>query len=53
MLIEEVVSTIGFPIAVTLYLLYERDKTTKSLIKTMVKVEKALIKLEGKLNGKI
>lgn len=51
MLIEELVSQIGFPIAVVVYLLYERSTTTKGLIKALGKLETAIIKLEGKLNG--
>lgn len=51
MLVEEGLTQIGFPIVVVLYLLYERTKTTDKMIKALYAVEKALIKLEGKLNG--
>ena len=51
MLIEEIVTQIGFPIAVVVFLLYERTTTTQRLIKALGKVEVAIIKLEGKLNG--
>ena len=33
--ILQVISTVGFPIAITLYLLWERDKTTKGLTKAI------------------
>ena len=39
----QIISTVGFPIAITLYLLYERDKTTKALIKVITEL-KVLIK---------
>lgn len=53
MLIEELVTQIGFPIAVVVYLLYERNTTTRGLIKALSKLEVAIIKLEGRLHGKI
>ena len=43
----QLISTVGFPIAITLYLLYERDKTTKELIKAITEL-KALIKAKLK-----
>ena len=33
--IIQVISTVGFPIAIALYLLYERDRTTKGLTKAI------------------
>lgn len=33
--IIQIIGTVGFPIAVAIYLLYERDKTTKVLTKAI------------------
>lgn len=44
--IIDVVTNVGFPIAVAVYLLYERDRTTRAMvgllteIKTMLEVRK-------------
>ena len=51
--IVEIISTVGFPIAVVVYLLYERSGVTKELTKALGKLEVAIIKLEAQLNGKI
>jgi len=45
--IIQIISTVGFPIAIALYLLYERDKTTKALIKVITEL-KVLIKAKLK-----
>ena len=44
--IIDTITTVGFPIAVCVYLLYERDKTTKALIG-------AIHNLEMVIRGKI
>lgn len=49
MLTPELIAQVGFPIAVTMYLLWERGATTKEMIKMLKRVEIAIIKLEGKL----
>ena len=51
MLIEEVITQQGFSVAVVIYLLYERSKGMDKIIRALYAVEKALIKLEGKLHG--
>jgi len=51
MIIEDVIVAQGFPIAIVLYLLYERSKLTEKMVKALYAVEKALIKLEAKNNG--
>ena len=51
-MIEEVsglVTTVGFPIAVVIYLLWERQTTTKELISVLYQVKETLIKLEAKI----
>lgn len=53
MLIEEAVTQIGFPIAVVVYLLYERSTTTKELTKAIVKLEKAITQWVGWSHGKV
>ena len=40
--IVETITTVGFPIAVCIYLLYERDKTTKAMIAALHKLELVL-----------
>lgn len=35
----DIVTTVGFPIAVCVYLLYERDRTTKQMNKTLNTIE--------------
>lgn len=35
----EIITTVGFPIAVSVYLLYERDRTTKQMTKTLNTIE--------------
>ena len=35
----DIVTTVGFPIAISVYLLYERDRTTKVMIKTLNTIE--------------
>ena len=51
MLIEEIVTQVGFPIAVVIYLLYVQATTIKENTKALHKLREALIKLEAKLNG--
>ena len=43
MTIETLISTLGFPIAVTVWLLYERNKTLKELI-TVIQSNTSVIK---------
>lgn len=47
--LTDVVSTVGFPIAVVIYLLWERQSMSKEMLKTLRHLEIAIIKLEGKL----
>ena len=35
----DIVSTVGFPIAISVYLLYERDRTTKRMIEMLTTIE--------------
>ena len=35
----DIVSTVGFPIAISVYLLYERDRTVKLMTKTLDRIE--------------
>lgn len=51
--VVDIISTVGFPIAVVVYLLYERGGITKELTKALGKLEVAIVKLEARLNGKI
>lgn len=53
MIIEEAVTQIGFPIAVVIYLLYERGTTTKELTKAITKLESAITKWVGWTHGKV
>lgn len=50
MITPEIISTVGFPIAVVCYLLYVQQTTIKENTKTMHKLKEAVIKLEAKLN---
>lgn len=49
MITPEIITQLGFPIAVVVYLLWERQSTMKELIKVIKHLEIAIIKLEGKL----
>ena len=49
MLSPELIAQVGFPIAVVMYLLWERQSGTKEMIKMLKRLEIAIIKLEGKL----
>ena len=53
MLIEDVIVNQSFPIAVVIYLLYDRSRHTDKMTKALYAVEKVLIKLEAKIDGKI
>lgn len=33
------ITTVGFPIAVTVYLLYERNRVVKTMNETMIRIE--------------
>ena len=49
MITPELITQVGFPMAVVIYLLWERQSTMKELIKVIGHLETAIIKLEGKL----
>jgi hypothetical protein len=46
--IESTITTIGFPIAITIYLLWERQNTTKEMIKVLNELHIAICKLGTK-----
>lgn len=48
-LTTELISTVGFPIAVVCYLLYVQQTTIKENTKMMHKLREAIIKLEARL----
>jgi hypothetical protein len=43
--IESTITTIGFPIAITIYLLWERQNTTKEMIKVLHELHLSICKL--------
>ena len=43
--IETVVSTMGFPIAIAIYLLWERQKTTREMINVLHELHLSICKL--------
>lgn len=45
--VEEIISTMGFPIAVCTYLFWERQTTTKEMIKVLRELHLAICKIEG------
>jgi len=52
-MLEEVtglITSVGFPIVVVIYLLWERQTSTKELISVLYQVKETLIKLEGKIH---
>jgi len=50
----ETITQIGFPICVTIYLLYERSVFNSEITKSIVKITETLKKLEEKLDwGKL
>ena len=52
-MLEEAVTQVCFPIAVVVYLLYERSTTTKELTKAIYKLEKAITQWVGWTHGKV
>lgn len=48
-LTPELISTVGFPIAVVCYLLFVQQTTIKENTKMMHKLREAIIKLEAKI----
>lgn len=45
--IEQLIGTMGFPIAVCIYLFWERQTTTKEMIKVLRELNLAIVKLGG------
>ena len=43
-----IITTVGFPIAMCVYLLYERQTTTKEMIIVLRELHIAILKLGGK-----
>ena len=48
-IVKDVICTVGFPIVVTAFLLWERSTTTKELIKTITNNTEVIKKLIDKL----
>lgn len=48
--IVEIIKSVGFPITVVVYLLYERSTVTKELVRSIDGLKIAVIKLEGRLS---
>lgn len=45
--IETMIATLGFPIAVCAYLLWERQNTTKEMITVLRELHLAIVELKG------
>lgn len=46
--VEGMITTIGFPIALVVYLLWERQNTTKEMIKVLRELHIAIVELKEK-----
>jgi len=49
----ETIAQVGFPIAVALYLLYERSTFNKEIVQTMTKISTTMDLIQNKLLEKI
>jgi hypothetical protein len=49
----ETIANLGFPIAITLYLLYERSQFNQKVIETMSKISTTMDLIQDKLLDKI
>jgi len=49
----ELITQIGFPIAVTIYLLYERKQFNENITLKLERIAELLNRLEDKIDGKL
>lgn len=48
--IEQLVGTVGFPIAITIFLLWERTKVTRQMIEVLSELRIVMAKIEGRIS---
>lgn len=48
--IEQLIGTMGFPIAITIFLLWERTKVTRQMIEVLSELRIVMAKIEGRIS---
>ena len=48
--IEQFIGTMGFPIAITIFLLWERTKVTRQMIEVLSELRIVMAKIEGRIS---